>query len=56
MGASISVYTVTEANGRRVVARKQNKSQKCLGMSFTKHVNAFISVKASNYEMEEVMV
>lgn len=34
MGANISVYIVTEANGRRVVARKQNKSLKCLGVLF----------------------
>lgn len=34
MGTSISVYIVTEANGRRFVARKQNKSLKCVGSFF----------------------
>lgn len=60
MRTNISVSIVTEENGRRVAARKQNKSLKCvrefLTLNFTEHANILISVKANNYEMEEVMV
>lgn len=60
MGTNIYVSIVIEGNGRRVVARKQNKSLKCVGevltLNFTEHANILISVKANNYEMEEVMV